>query len=85
MSGGTWNYQQDRLREFLTGRLLNERESDLVTDCPQLAETFEQLGNTLADIIHDLDWHYAADSQIDDMAAFERQALEKLREAIGRD
>lgn len=82
MSGGTWNYKQEAVTQFLIERINDPNDSTFYTDFTRLAQVLIELGRALDEITHDLDWHYACDSQIDHLGNFEREALEKLREAV---
>lgn len=81
MSGGRWNYAGYRIQDGLTAVALDR---EVERDCPVLSGVLDQLGQVLYRVEHQLDWHYSSDSRIPDMAAFEAEILEALRDAVNR-
>jgi hypothetical protein len=73
MSGGTWEYRQHVVKDTLADVADTVRE-----DLPNLSLFFEQLAEKTFELINELDRHYAGDTDIDDLPAFEEQALARL-------
>lgn len=81
MSGGHWDYEGDRAFDHLRRVGMN---GELVLVSPKLAQVFRGLSIALKKIEHDLDWHFSGDTEIDDFAAFEAEALGKILGVLGK-
>ena len=73
MSGGHFDYRDHSVRE-----LVIDVAHDLKKDSKILAKTVKEVGTWLTDLIHELDYHYAADTEIDDFRKTETKYLRKL-------
>jgi Flp pilus assembly protein CpaB len=78
VSGGRWDYQQYRLRD-VTESVATDVE--VARRFPRLAATLRQVGETVKDVMHDLDYDLSGDSEIRDDKAFEQQAIDKIQAA----
>lgn len=79
MSGGHWNYEDKRIQGALEDVA---REREVKKRWPALARELARLAPVLGEITHDLDWCLSGDTDIDDDAAFEAEALRRLRAAV---
>lgn len=79
MSGGHWDYSQYRLEEYLQNV---GNDGQVVQRFPTLAKVLLNLGTSLSQIVHDLDWDISNDTSIKDDRAFEDESLFKLHNAI---
>jgi hypothetical protein len=76
MSGGHWDYNFIRVQNEV-GRVGEDPE--VQARFPRLAARLRQLAESLYAVMHDLDWDFSGDTEIQDDRAFEEDALEKLR------
>lgn len=79
MSGGHFNYEDVRFRT-----LIEELEDDLQNYDLQinLIKFINEIGLTLCQLLHDLDWHVSGDSLIEDQNKFLERYKEKFLEII---
>ena len=49
---------------------------------PALSAVFRELGKTIGDISHDLDWDFSGDSSIENDEQFEKAAIGKIGKCL---
>lgn len=81
MSGGHWNYNQYWMEEFLQEV---GRDGNVRARFPKLAQVMDGFGRVLGEIAKDLDWDLSDDTAIQDDAQFEKDALAKIGEVLGK-
>jgi len=87
MSGGHWGSAAFLIQENLSW-VADSEESDLnyvKDEYPELSKILLALGDTLYEIIHAMDYDVSGDSFIKNKKVFEKQAIEKLNQAIKGD
>lgn len=79
MSGGRWEYVQNRVRD---GLLEVAHEPQVEQRFTALARVLELFAEQLYTIIKQLDWDLSSDTWIPDDREFEHRALEMLRKTL---
>jgi len=75
MSGGHWDYSFCRVQNEVA-RVGEDPE--VQARFPQLAARLRHLAEGLYAVMHDLDWDFSGDTEIQDDAQFEKDALKTL-------
>jgi hypothetical protein len=76
MSGGHWDYQQYRVREYLEA--VGDEEY-VRKEFPLVAEAYTELSALLYQNIKDLDWYICGDTAIHNPKEFEKAFFERLK------
>jgi len=75
MSGGSWNYKEHNIYAIIEDICDDERMKKKV---PKLTKLIYRLGLELSTTLHDLDYDFAGDTEIEDFNKFENEAMDKL-------
>ena len=73
MSGGHFDYKDYGVRD-----LICDVSHDVKKDSKILSKVVKDVGTWLTDLIYELDYHYAGDTEIDDFRKTETKYLRKL-------
>jgi hypothetical protein len=79
MSGGTFYCSPWLLKDFL-----KEVSEVVKKDSVKLSNVFEELSEVLFEAIHEIDYHYAADSEIENFEEFTEKFCNSVSEAINK-
>jgi len=79
MSGGHFNGQEFQF-QYVAETMANDE--DFKKDMPRFSPLIVAIGNALYEIICDYDSHINDDTHIENMAAFEKEAIEKITAII---
>lgn len=80
MSGGTWQHENGRIPAILF-----EIAEDIETrehGFPALSANLKMIATVLGNVLRELDYHFADDTYIPDLRAWERSALRRIRDSI---
>ncbi len=87
VSGGTWDYRQYRVRDLAEdvqhgrARWTDDPDAD-VLDFPHAREAVAALLRLAAELVHDLDWYFAGDTDIPDERQWLLVAEERVRATL---
>ncbi len=81
MSGGHWNYCHFQMMECIQNVA---DEGAVIKRFPKISQIFSELGVLLEDTIHELDYDFSGDSEIENDAVFEKEFVENLGKIIGK-
>ena len=74
MSGGHFDYRDRQVRELVVDVV-----RELKKDSKILSKLTKDVGTWLTDLIHEMDYHYAGDTEIDDFKKTESKYLKRLK------
>lgn len=81
MSGGHWDYEQERIGSFASYRLDAEKEALLAEFGVDFVSPVVSALEACAKLLHDIDWHLCCDTMMQDPAARLQAFKDALREA----
>jgi len=79
MSGGHWDYVQQRIQNDLE---TVAQDPEVQQRWPMLAQMLGELSESLYETLRAMDWDLSYDSPIPDDTAFDQQAVEALLDII---
>lgn len=88
MSGGHWDYEQERFNSFLDS-IDEENDSysntvlrEAIEQMPELHSKMMEVAKLFYEYLHDLDWHICSDTEIDNFSKYQKKMLKKLEKII---
>lgn len=81
MSGGHWDYEQNRIRNVLE---IVGNDGKIIQKAPKIAQVYRSLATILENNMHAMDYDLCSDSEIEDWKSFEKKFIEQLGKAINQ-